>query len=153
MGSVFAIHLPASEKQPPPAAGETSALSTGEGVILLVDDEAISLDVGKEMLQRLGYTVLTAAGGQQAIDIFSRRRADIRLVVLDMIMPDMSGGETFDRLKAIDASVRVILSSGYSINGQATDILERGCDGFIQKPFSLHDLSEKIREIFSGENA
>ncbi|MBW2169089.1 MAG: response regulator [Deltaproteobacteria bacterium] len=69
------------------------------------------------------------------------------MVILDMIMPDMGGGETYDRLKEINPDIKVLLSSGYSINGQANEILERGCDGFIQKPFNMKDLSRKLREI------
>ena len=148
-GSVFSIFLPASDKQLPQVAGEPGEMAIGEGVVLLVDDESVSLDVGQQMLERLGYTVLTASGGQKALDVFQREAAEIRLVILDMIMPGMGGGETFDRLRAIDPSVRVVLCSGYSINGQATDILERGCNGFLQKPFSLVDLSAKIKEILS----
>ena len=71
----------------------------------------------------------------------------IDLVILDMIMPAMGGGPTFDALKAVDQNVRVLLSSGYSLNGQAADILQRGCRGFIQKPFDLGSLSRKLREI------
>jgi CheY-like chemotaxis protein len=66
---------------------------------------------------------------------------------MDMIMPGLGGGETFDRLKRINPNVKVLLCSGYSINGQASKIMERGCDGFIQKPFTLKQLSVKIREI------
>jgi CheY-like chemotaxis protein len=73
------------------------------------------------------------------------------MVILDMIMPDMSGGDTFDRLKEINPETKILLSSGYSINGQATEILERGCDGFIQKPFNMKQLSRKIREILDKE--
>ena len=68
-------------------------------------------------------------------------------MLLDMIMPDMSGGETYDRMKDIDPKVKVLLSSGYSIDGQATEILNRGCNGFIQKPFKMKELSQKLREI------
>jgi two-component system cell cycle sensor histidine kinase/response regulator CckA len=64
-----------------------------------------------------------------------------------MIMPDMGGSETFDQLKAMDPNVRVLLSSGYSLNGQASQIMRRGCNGFIQKPFNLEKISQKIREI------
>ncbi|MFH1984450.1 MAG: PAS domain S-box protein [Pseudomonadota bacterium] len=149
VGSTLTLFLPASEKPVETPAADTGALATGHGLILLVDDEPVALDVGRQMLARLGYTVLTAADGQSAVDIFQNRSADINLVILDMIMPGMSGGETFDRLNAIDPKVRVILSSGYSIDGQATNILNKGCRGFLQKPFSLVDLSEKIQEILS----
>ena len=69
------------------------------------------------------------------------------IVLLDMIMPDMSGSDTYDRMKDIDPKVKVLLSSGYSINGQATEIMDRGCNGFIQKPFKMKELSQKLREI------
>ncbi len=64
-----------------------------------------------------------------------------------MIMPDMGGGETYDRMKEINPDIKVLLSSGYGIDGQATEIVERGCDGFIQKPFDMKQLSKKIRQI------
>jgi len=69
------------------------------------------------------------------------------MVILDMIMPVMSGGEVYNRMKEISPDMKVLLSSGYSIDGEATDILKRGCDGFIQKPFNMKELSRKIREI------
>jgi two-component system cell cycle sensor histidine kinase/response regulator CckA len=84
------------------------------------------------------------------VDIFSRSAERIDMVVLDMIMPDLGGGLVFDRLKAIKPDVKVLLSSGYSLTGQAEEILSRGCSGFIQKPFSIEQLSSKIREILDG---
>ena len=69
------------------------------------------------------------------------------MVILDMIMPGMSGGETYDRLKEINPDIKVLLSSGYSINGQAKKILDRGCNAFIQKPFNLKELAKKVREV------
>ena len=76
-----------------------------------------------------------------------RQRDEIALVILDMIMPDMSGGEVYDKIKEINSKVKVLLSSGYSLNGQAKEILERGCDAFIQKPYGLQEISQKIRKI------
>jgi len=105
------------------------------------------LDVSKEILEQLGYEVLSAKSGREAIDVFKKHKDIIDLVILDMIMPEMSGGETYDALKEINADIKVLLSTGYSMNGQATKILERGCNGFIQKPFNMKYLSEKIREI------
>ena len=98
------------------------------------------------MLERLGYRVWPAKSGTEALDVYGRERASIDLVIMDMIMPGMGGGECYDRLKQIDGNVKVILSSGYSMNGQANEIMARGCNGFIQKPFTLRDLSEKIGE-------
>jgi len=118
----------------------------GQGRVLLVDDEDMIIDVGQEMLETLGYRVLIARSGKEALDVYRKQNGVIDLVILDMIMPGMGGGETYDRMKEIDESVRVLLSSGYSINGQAKEIMDRVCMGFIQKPFSLNDLSIKIRE-------
>jgi two-component system, cell cycle sensor histidine kinase and response regulator CckA len=111
------------------------------------------IDVGCGLLGELGYTVIPARSGQEALEIYSARRAEIDLVVMDMIMPGMGGGETFNRLKRINPGVKVLLSSGYSINGQASQIMERGCDGFIQKPFNLQQVSVKVREILDKKNS
>jgi CheY-like chemotaxis protein len=90
---------------------------------------------------------LVARSGKEAIETYKRSMDKIDMVILDMIMPDMGGGEAYDRLKEINPDIKVLLSSGYSINGQATEIIDRGCNGFIQKPFSIKDLSQKLREI------
>jgi CheY-like chemotaxis protein len=102
------------------------------------------------MVEKLGYRVLLAAGGEQAISIYRQHRKTIRLVILDMIMPGMSGGETYDRIKALNPDARVLLASGYSLNGQAAEFMKRGCNGFIQKPFNLRILSQKIRTIIDA---
>ncbi len=147
-GTIFTIYLPASEKEVLiEEEGSPAALIKGTGTILLIDDEKMILDVGLELLEELGYTVLSAMNGQEAIDVFQKDQDNIDLVIMDMIMPGMGGGETFDRLKEINPEVKVLLSSGYSINGQATKIIRRGCDGFIQKPFNMNQLAEKIQKI------
>jgi len=150
-GTVFTIYLPASQKavSSEKETGPTTIIK-GSGAILLIDDEKMILDVGIELLEELGYTVQSAMSGQEAIDIFQKDRGQFDLVIMDMIMPEMGGGETFDRLKEIDPDVKVLLSSGYSINGQATKILRRGCDGFIQKPFNMNQLAEKVQKILIG---
>jgi CheY-like chemotaxis protein len=99
------------------------------------------------MLEKLGYRVFTARSGEEAIELYKKKRAEIDLVILDMIMPGMGGGKAFDHLKEIDRNVKVLLSSGYSINGQAHEILSRGCKGFIQKPFDLEEFSIKVNEL------
>lgn len=91
--------------------------------------------------------MIQAQGGKEAIDLYIAQKDNIDMVILDMIMPDMGGGETYDQLKAINPELKALLSSGYSIDGQAKEILKRGCDGFIQKPFNMKELSGKIREI------
>lgn len=150
-GTVFTIYLPASEKvAPKEIESGPAAIIKGSGTILLIDDEKMILDVGIELLEELGYTVKSAMSGPEAIDVFKEERGKIDLIIMDMIMPGMGGGETFDRLKEIDPDIKVLLSSGYSINGQATKILRRGCDGFIQKPFNMNQLAEKVQRILVG---
>lgn len=119
----------------------------GSGTVLLVDDDAIIIDVGVDVLGLLGYQVMTAGSGEEAISLYEKNKDRIDIVLLDMIMPGMGGGEIFDRLKEINPDVRVLLLSGYSIDGLATKILNRGCKGFLQKPFKIADLSKKISEI------
>lgn len=146
-GTTFNLYLPASDKSIPKEAELTQEILYGSGSILFVDDEAALTQVGSRLLGRLGYRVIVAGSGQEAIEIYRRERDQIDLVILDMIMPGRSGGETYDLLKEINPSVKVLLSSGYSMNGQAKEILGRGCLGFLQKPFNLSDLSKKVRQV------
>lgn len=143
-GSTFTIHLPASEEAPVAGKAKEDEAVHGTGTILLVDDEGLVLDTCAEMVRSLGYKALLARSGQEAIDIFSKDPGAIDLVILDMIMPEKGGGETFDEIKAIKTDVRVILCSGYSMDSQASSIIERGCVGFIQKPFSIMKLSREL---------
>ena len=115
--------------------------------ILLVDDESAFVETMAKRLTKRELAVQTALSGQEAIDIFLKKQDEIDMIVMDMVMPGMSGSETFDRLKEIKPDAKILLSSGYSIDGQATSILQRGCDGFIQKPFNLNQLAEKIQTI------
>jgi two-component system cell cycle sensor histidine kinase/response regulator CckA len=147
-GTTFSIYLPASRKKIQTEIEKAApTVAMGTGTILLIDDEEMIIKVGVELLQELGYEVLSARSGQEAIELYQKNADKIDLVIMDMIMPGMGGGETFDRLKGINRDIKVLLSSGYSINGQASKILERGCDGFIQKPFNLIQLSDKIQQI------
>lgn len=150
-GTTFNIYLPASGKKISEEASTQDEILPGTGTILFVDDEEGIRQIGEDILKRLGYQVITAKSGESAIEIFQNDKEKIDLVILDMIMPDMGGGETFDHLKEIDPLVKVLLSSGYTINGQAKTILDRGCKGFIQKPFSLGDLSKRVKQIM-GED-
>ena len=147
-GTTFDIYLPASQKAVATEEKKVAdEVSKGTETVLIVDDEHRVLDVGKNMLESMGYKVLSAKDGKQAVEACQKNRDEIDLVILDMVMPGMSGGESYDRIKAIGPGIKVLLASGYSINGEASEILKRGCDGFIQKPFNINELSEKIREI------
>ena len=115
--------------------------------VLVVDDEEMIIEVIEDLFDLLGYRVLKAGSGKEALEIYEGNKDQIDMVVLDMIMPGLSGGETYDGLRAINPEVKVLLSSGYSLDGQAAEILDRGCNGFIQKPFKVKELSEKLRDI------
>ncbi|MBT3256783.1 MAG: response regulator [Deltaproteobacteria bacterium] len=146
-GTTFNIYLPASEKEiieEKKPAGDTLR---GSETVLFVDDEDMIIEIAEEIFEQLGYKVLTARSGKEAIEIYEKNKEQIDIVLLDMIMPDMSGSDTYDKMKKIDPDIKVLLSSGYSINGQATEIMDRGCNGFIQKPFKMKELSQKLREI------
>jgi len=149
-GATFSIFLPASDKMVVKESKGASRTISGQGTILFVDDETMILEVAKPMLEKLGYRVYSARNGNEAIELFKKKWTDLDLVILDMIMPGFGGGEVFDRMKEIDPDVRVLLSSGYSINGQATEIMNRGCAGFIQKPFNISEISENIKNILDA---
>ncbi len=150
-GTTFAIYLPVSDKEPIKETEPSAEVLKGKESILFVDDEDRILDAGKKMLAALGYKVMVAGSGKQAVEVFKEDHGEIDMVILDMIMPGMGGGEVYDRIKAISPNVKVLLSSGYSVEGQAEKILKRGCDGFIQKPFKIKELSKKIREILNNK--
>jgi len=147
LGTSFLIFLPASDKKVVDEYIAKEDVQKGQETVLFIDDEDMVLDVGSKMIKGLGYEVMTAAGGKQGLEIYEQNRDKIDLVILDMIMPDFSGKETFDILQRINPSVRVLLSSGYSLEGQANEIMEKGCKAFIQKPFTMSELSNKIRGI------
>jgi len=150
-GTTFDVYLPASTKKVVQKKHLGREALKGSETLLLIDDEDIIIDIGGKILERLGYRVLMARSGKEAIEIYRANKSKINMVILDMIMPDMGGGETYDRLKKINPEIKVLLSSGYSINGQASEIMNRGCNGFIQKPFNVEQLSRKIREILGKE--
>jgi signal transduction histidine kinase/ActR/RegA family two-component response regulator len=151
-GSTFKIYLPASGKKVPKAVEAAEPVKKGRETVLLVDDEDSMLEVGGELLKAMGYHVYTARDGAEALEIYNQSREEIDLVLMDMIMPRMGGGEAFDRIKKMNPAAKVLLLSGYSIDGEAAKILERGCSGFIQKPFNMEELSKTIESIL-GEKA
>jgi two-component system cell cycle sensor histidine kinase/response regulator CckA len=146
-GTTFSIYLPASKKKVRKVAKTEERLVKGTGTALLVDDEEVILEVGRELLEALGYRVLLAQDGKEAIKVYGENQDKIDIVVLDVVMPGMGGGEAYDSMKDINPDIKVLLSSGFSIDGEASKILERGCNGFIQKPFTMKELSGEIGKI------
>ena len=153
-GTTFKIYLPASGKKVFKAAEEVvEPIKKGKETVLLVDDEDSMLEVGRALLKTMGYHVYTAHDGSEALEIYDRSKQEIDIVLLDMIMPKMGGGEAFDHMKKINPAVKVLLLSGYSIDGEAAKILDRGCSGFIQKPFNMEELSKSIETILGEKVA
>jgi two-component system, cell cycle sensor histidine kinase and response regulator CckA len=149
-GASFYLYLPAMDSQnifKNKDVEATDNIACGTETILLVDDEDMIIDVSRQLLERLGYTVLDARSGREAIEIYKEHPNGISLVIIDMIMPDLNGGETYDELKKVNPDIKVLLASGYSLDGQAQNIIDRGCNGFIQKPFNIKKLSHKIRAV------
>ena len=152
-GATFNIFLPVSGKKIIKEKILHKEILKGSETVLLVDDEDIIIDVGRDLLEKLGYEVLTAKSGREAVEIYENNREKIDIVILDMVMPKMGGADTYEKLRDADPDVKVLLSSGYSIDGQASKILSRGCDGFIQKPFDIKSLSLEIRKILDNTTA
>ncbi len=165
-GMTFNIYLPAAEAKVPSEIGsalhgasieqrakseDKDKIVNGTETVLLVDDENVIIYAVEQLLKEMGYKTLIARSGKETVKIYKKNKDKIDMVILDMVMPDMGGGDTYDRLKEINTDIRVLLSSGYSIDGQATEILERGCNGFIQKPYRRKELSQKIREILGKD--
>ena len=117
-------------------------------VILYADDDAICLEVGVKILETLDYKVLEARDGREAIEVFLNNRSEVNLVILDMRMP-YNGGNAFFQLKKISANVKVLIASGYAKDERIEEMMEQGCSGFIQKPFSIDALSLKIMSILN----
>lgn len=146
-GTTFHLYLPASEKKLAKEKQHTTHYVTGTETILLVDDEPMIREVGEGILKRLGYSVFLASGGSEALQILKDHIKEIDIIILDMVMPGMNGQEVYEKIRQISPDARVLLSSGYSINGRAEEIMKNGCDGFIQKPFNMAHISRKLREI------
>ncbi|MGC8652563.1 MAG: PAS domain S-box protein [Candidatus Kryptoniota bacterium] len=149
-GTTFRVYLPASEKEVTEEQSEKRLVRGGSETILVVDDEEPIRNLACDILESAGYRVLTAEDGERAIEIFRQKKDIINLVILDMIMPKMNGGETFNELKKIKQDIKAILSSGYSQNGKAREIIESGVSGFLQKPYQVDKLLEKVREVLEG---
>jgi two-component system, cell cycle sensor histidine kinase and response regulator CckA len=149
-GTTFNVFLPLSKKLPQHHVQSKQKIQRGQGTLLLVDDEQMIREVSSSMLMALGYDVIAVESGYAAIEKLLDPEIEISMVILDMIMPNMDGGKTFDRLREIQPDLPVILSSGYSFNDQAENILKRGCLGFIQKPFSLSELSTILKDVLDN---
>ncbi len=151
-GTTFSLSFPMATHGPDAVHTGRSEPIEGVGTILVIEDDEAVLEACSEMLSLLHYTPICVSAGEAAIDVFSRKKTEIDLVILDLILTDLNGGEVFDRIRAIDPTARVLLASGYSLDGEAAGILERGCDDFIQKPFTMEQLSRKLEGLLRSSS-
>lgn len=142
-GTVFNILLPLSDSEKPGSDSNATPIK-GCGMILLIDDEKIIRDTAIEILERLGYEVIAASSASEGISIYRENHDKIKMILLDMIMPEMNGRECFDQLKKINPGVKVVLASGFSQAADFEQMQKNGLCGFIQKPYSLIDLSKLL---------
>jgi signal transduction histidine kinase/ActR/RegA family two-component response regulator len=149
-GSTFHIYLPVLHRQTAHILKPDNSIITGSETILIIDDEPDILEIGKEMLEVLGYKVHSAQNGKKAIELYTQNKDMIHLVILDMVMPEMNGEQVYDALLEINPDIKVLISSGYSQSGPAEKILKKGCNGFIQKPFKIQLISQAIRKVLNA---
>ncbi|MFC1476844.1 PAS domain S-box protein [candidate division KSB1 bacterium] len=145
LGTIFRLYLPVSAKKEAVVVKKEKIIA-GKGTVLVVDDEKNVRNLARDMLKGIGYDVLLARSGKEAIRIFKKDKDRIDVVVLDIIMPGLSGKETYEALKEIDPGVKVLLSSGYSRDDQAAEIMKDGTIGFIQKPYKMEGLSKAVAD-------
>jgi len=146
-GTTFFIYLPVSDRPVELDTSTEESIRAGSETILIVDDEEQVLDACGAMLGQLGYNTILAKNGKEAVEIFKKENANIDLIILDMIMPEMDGLTAYGHLKEIDPNVKVLLASGYSMTDNVKEIVASGCDEFIQKPFTMGQISRVTREL------
>ena len=152
-GTTFNVYLPLSDKKVAPVIRISGEAVKGSETILLVDDEDKIVEVNRALLERLGYRILTAEGGTEAVRTVETMGDDIDLIILDLIMPGMDGAKAFERIRDVRPGIPIILSSGYAVSGKAEEIMRKGCEGFMQKPFDIIELSVKIRKTLDAKKS
>ena len=152
-GTTFELYFPASDQPVAPVAEDAPRDLSGQGVILVVDDDVFVLKAASAALHRLGYRVLLAADGARALEVFQSRLQEIDLIVLDMTMPGLSGEETFRRLRALHPEVKVVLSSAYDEAEVAAQVATTSGVGFLPKPYGPEQLGTQVKQLLEGAAA
>ena len=152
-GTTFKIYLPAlvAEREQLDSATREAMPRGGAETILLVDDEEFVRDLGKRILERSGYTVLTSFNGKEALDLYKRERGQISLVILDLIMPEMGGKQCLEELLKIDPKARILIASGFAANRRTKEATETGARGFVGKPYNIKEMLQSVREALDSE--
>lgn len=149
LGTSVHIYLPAILQ---PDADQCAETKGGTETILLVDDEESIRGLAAQILKRYGYTVHAAAGGEQALEIYSRNPRDIDLVIMDVGMPGMDGQKCLEEILRVNATAKVVMATGYTVHGatETEKVLEAGAVDYISKPYQPRDLLEKVRNVLDG---
>jgi two-component system, cell cycle sensor histidine kinase and response regulator CckA len=151
-GTTFNVCFPAIEAPVHSGAGKSRTVNaSGMETILLIDDEEFVRDLGERILTRAGYTVLSAANGLEGLDLFRKKRRQISLVILDLIMPRMGGEECLKEMVEIDPKVKVLVSSGYPADSSLKDSFQLAARGFANKPFEMKELLRQVREVLDSK--
>jgi CheY-like chemotaxis protein len=149
-GTTFSVYIPAVDKAAAKVVEIESRPRGGQETILVVDDEETIRLLVQDILEDLGYNVLSAGDGFEAVALYREKAGTIGLVILDMTMPGMGGRETFEKLKEMNPGVRAILSTGYSEDERARQMLAMGVKSFVQKPYRIDDLALAVRRILDS---
>lgn len=150
-GTSFSLYFPKNETEAPEKmpVDQTNQMVKGTGTILIIDDEEIILDTAKSILKICGYTVYTASSGKAGIEIYLRKYPQIDMLIMDMAMPIMSGYETYLKCREINPDIKVLIASGYRQDGRVDKTLKAGANGFIQKPYTILQLSQAVHDILN----
>ena len=145
-GTKFTILLPVTDNNIFVNSNNKNINYLGKGLILLVDDEDILRTVGKDLLKSLGYSVLTASNGLEALNVFEQNKKELSIIILDMIMPVMSGKICSEKIRNIDPNIPILIASGYSKNEDIKDLKSMKNVDFISKPYTLSEISRVVSE-------
>jgi CheY-like chemotaxis protein len=150
-GTVVRIYLPAKNVHKEEEEGVMAEVSEGKGTIMVIEDEEPVMEVSRAMLERLGYSILEARNGEEAVNLALNHQGQIDAAILDIVLPDMGGKDVYPLVKKARPDLKVIVSSGFAIDGPAREILDAGAQDFIQKPFNLGTLSGKLKEVLENQ--
>ena len=152
VGTTFRIYFPAIEEVPQEQYSEKKEPPRGQGeTILLVDDEPSILEIASRLLNRGNYRVITTSNGKNALELYEKHREEIRLVILDLLMPGMGGEDCLRALLRMAPNIRVLMASGGLKSGMEEELKASGAKGVIRKPFDMPQLLETIRKIIDKE--
>ncbi len=154
-GTTFRIYFPAAEPAWPDADVEkkTAGIAGGTETILVVDDEPMIRELAKRILEKSGYSVLSAGSGREGIDVYAKHKSDISLVILDLIMPEMGGKQCLEELLKINPRVKALIASGFAVKGDTKMFLDTEAKGIVPKPFNMRELLRAVRHVLDGSDS